>query len=522
MVYSEACAEAGYDHARSRVHAAVDVDGERGVEAIRKLLREENETGRLHALLPNPVARKAMIETLKQVKAIVHDFGLPGRIHVELAREVGKSREERDEITSGIDKRNAEKDRLRARFRELLRREPSGEDLLRFELWEEQQGRCLYSDEAIPPEAVVASDCSAQVDHILPWSRFGDDSFVNKTLCTARANQQKKGRTPFEWFEAEITPNEWDRFVARVEGLKGMKGRKKRNYLLKDAAEKEESFKNRNLGDTRYAARVVAEILKLLYPEEKQGCEGGGERRVVSRPGPLTARLRQGWGIEALKKVNGERIDDDRHHAIDAIVLAATSESMLQRLTRAFQRAEREGRPQAFKAFDPPWPLFRDDVKRARDGIFVARAERCRARGEAHAATIRQIAERDGRELVFERKPVNEKFTAQDLLRIKDPERNAAYVQAIRAWLDAGKPKDQLPRSPRGDVIRKVRLLTNKNVDVEVRGGAADRGEMARVDVFRKKTPKGAWQYFLVPVYPHQIVTGCAALRSRIPAHTPD
>ena len=104
----------------------------------------------------------------------------------------------------------------------------------------------------------------AQVDHILPWSRFGDDSFVNKTLCTARANQQKKGRTPFEWFEAEITPNEWDRFVARVEGLKGMKGRKKRNYLLKDAAENEESFKNRNLGDTRYAARVVAEILKLL------------------------------------------------------------------------------------------------------------------------------------------------------------------------------------------------------------------------------------------------------------------
>ena len=151
--------------------------------------------------------------------------------------------------------------------------------------------------------------------------------------------------------------------------------------------------------------------------------------------------------------------------------------------------------------------MFREDVKVVYGGIFVARAERCRARGEAHAATIRQIAERDGRQLVYERKPVNEKFTAQDLLRIKDPDRNVAYVQAIRAWLDAGKPKDDLPRSPRGDVIRKVRLLTNKNVDVEVRGGAAERGEMARVDVFRKKTPRGAWQYFLVPVYPHQIAT---------------
>ena len=50
--YSEACAEAGYDHARSRNHAALDVDGKRGVEAIRELLREENETRRLHAMLP--------------------------------------------------------------------------------------------------------------------------------------------------------------------------------------------------------------------------------------------------------------------------------------------------------------------------------------------------------------------------------------------------------------------------------------------------------------------------------------
>jgi CRISPR-associated endonuclease Csn1 len=115
---------------------------------------------------------------------------------------------------------------------------------------------------------------------------------------------------------------------------------------------------------------------------------------------------------------------------------------------------------------------------------------------------------------------VNDKFTLQDLQRIKDPERNAAYVQAIRAWLEAGKPKDELPRSPRGDVIRKVRLLTNKNVDVEVRGGAADRGEMARIDVFHKKTPRGAWQYFLVPVYPHQTMKDAPPIEV-VPGATP-
>lgn len=521
LVYSEACSQAGYDHARSGVLSALDVGEVRGVEAIRTLLREENATKRLHTLIPNPVARKAVIETLKQVKAIVHEYGLPDAIHVELARDVGRSKEERDEISRGIEKRNAEKDRRRAEFKELLGREPNGEDLLRFELWCEQNGRCLYSDSEIHPAQIVAGDNSVQVDHILPWSRFGDDSFINKTLCTAAANQRKKGRTPFEWFRGDRSPDDWEAFKVRVEACRGMKGVKKRNYLLKDAAEKEEKFRSRNLGDTRYAVRVVTEILKLLYVEEKQGSEKGGERRVLARPGALTARLRQAWGIEGLKKANGERIDDDRHHAVDAMVIAATTESMVHRLTLAFQRAEREGRPQAFKGMEEPWPGFRAEVEVVRDGIFVARAERCRARGEAHAATIRQVRQRDGADVVYERKAVDEKFTAKDLARIKDPERNAPYIAAIQAWLDAGKPKDAPPLSPRGDPIRKVRLATTKKVDVEVRGGAAERGEMARVDVFRKRNKKGVWQYFLVPIYPHEIAEMDVPPNIPVPDGTP-
>ena len=152
------------------------------------------------ANVSNPVARKAVIEAIKQVYAIVGVHGLPGAIHVELARDVGKSKEERDEIKSGIDKRNAAKDRLRLQFKETCGVEPSGaEDLLRFELWLEQGGRCLYSDSPIACHQIVASDNSVQVDHILPWSRSGDDSFVNKTLCFAAANQNKRGATPHEW-----------------------------------------------------------------------------------------------------------------------------------------------------------------------------------------------------------------------------------------------------------------------------------------------------------------------------------
>ena len=30
---------------------------------------------------------------------------------------------------------------------------------------------------------------------------------------------------------------------------------------------------------------------------------------------------------------------------------------------------------------------------------------------------------------------------------------------------------------------------------------------MARVDVFRKKNKKGKWEFYVVPIYPHQIAT---------------
>ncbi len=488
LVYSEACKAAGYDHSRQT---------ETDLEAI-----------------ANPIARKSLTEAIKQIRAIVNAYRKPTHIHVELARDVGKSLEERLEIEAGIEKRNKDKDRLRLQFVETVGREAAGpEDLLRFELWKEQNGRCLYTDEAIPPDAIASTDNRIQIDHILPWSRSGDDSFVNKTLSWAKANQDKKGRTPFEWFGDD--DKRWEAFTDAVEGCRSMKGRKKRNFLLKNAGVLDEKFRSRNINDTRFASRLLLNILKATYPGVI----------VAARPGPLTDRLRRAWGIQSLKKTSdGKRLDDDRHHALDAVIVALTSQSVLQRLTKLFQEAERRGLPtnwhgighlaQMFRetgglpadfiALEQPWPGFRTEVAEALQNVTVSRAERCRARGEAHAATIRQVRERAEQNVVYERKPVDS-LTEKDLGRIKDAERNAAVVTALREWVAKGKPKDAPPLSPKGDLIRKVRLMTNKKVDVEVRGGAAERGEMTRVDVFRKYNMKGKAEYFLVPIYPHQV-----------------
>ncbi len=226
---------------------------------------------------------------------------------------------------------------------------------------------------------------------------------------------------------------------------------------------------------------------------------------MFARPGPLTDRLRRAWGAQNLKKdAEGNRIPDDRHHALDALIVAATTEGALIRLTKAFQEAERIGAHRDFARLDPPWPGFVEEARERLTTVFVSRAERHRGRGEAHAATIRQIAESNGEPFVYERKNIDA-LTERDLERVKDAERNVQIVNSLREWIAAGKPKDHRPLSPKGDPISKIRLRTNKKADVLIRDGAAERGEMVRIDVFRKQNKRGAWEYFLVPIYPHQI-----------------
>jgi len=264
--------------------------------------------------------------------------------------------------------------------------------------------------------------------------------------------------------------------------------------------------------------RLLANELKRMFPAPD------GKRRIYTCPGAITSKLRRAWGLEGAKKENGERVDDDRHHAVDALVLAATTESLLLRVTKDIQQRKDQGRSDDILHVQQPGQDFRRDViqvvygENGIGGVFVSRAERRRARGEAHDATVKQIRQVNGEKIVFERRPI-EKLTEKDLKRIPMPEPYGKManprelrdqmVEALRVWIAAGKPKaaDKLPRSSKGDIIRKVRVASKDKVAIELHGGTVDRGDMARVDVFRKAGKKGKWEYYVVPIYPHQIAT---------------
>lgn len=222
LVYSEACADTGYDHSQAR---------KVNFEDIR-----------------NPVVQRSLREAVKQVETLIHTFGVrPGRIIVELARDVGKSARERGEITRGIEKRTSEKKRHRDELRELLKldRDPNDEELQRFELWKEQKYRCTYTDEEISPIDILSE--RTQVDHVLPRSRSQDNSYANKVLCLTSANQEKGQRSPWEWrgHESEW----WNGFEARVNAL-NIKRYKKNLLRMRNFDERARGFVERSLNDT--------------------------------------------------------------------------------------------------------------------------------------------------------------------------------------------------------------------------------------------------------------------------------
>lgn len=107
--------------------------------------------------------------------------------------------------------------------------------------------------------------------------------------------------------------------------------------------------------------------------------------------------------------------------------------------------------------------------------------------------------------------------------RFANPKRSQAIIKALVAWQDNGRPLDNPPLGPTGDKIEKIKvIMPSGKPAVIVRGGTADRGDMARVDVFSKPNSKGKKQYFLVPIYPHQVASENSPPNQAIQADTPE
>jgi CRISPR-associated endonuclease Csn1 len=465
----------------------------------------------------NPVVLRALTQARKVLNALIREFGSPNRVHIELGREVGKSRKERDDIKDGQDVYRKEKVDAIRHFRESFPEygEPKDDDILKFRLWREQDKKCIYSGEHINPQSLLAQRF-VEIDHVLPLSRSQDDGLHNKVLCLTEENQRKGDRTPYEWLNGLQDSDQWRTFHMRVASLPNIRKPKRDRLLRTDFSNATaEGFKERNLVDTRYITKYFKTFVETRLHIDV--IEGDKQPYVQTGSGKLTSFLRAQWGLLKVRDAS------DRHHALDAIVIACATKTLEHRLTRYHQAMEiytRDPRQAAElldvdtgeitsshyrdlrKRFPKPWATFRDDTVAALAKVFVSRPPRRKWTGPLHKDTIYAIGKEEG--TITERIRI-EKVKLSTLDKAVDPQRNQSLYDAIRDRLNAnGNDPKKAWATPleynNGSALRRVRAITisDKMGDgVNVRGGIAANGEIVRVDVYKDAKGKN----YLVPIY---------------------
>ena len=372
--------------------------------------------------LRNPIVEQVITETMRTVRDIWMQYGAIDEIHVELGREMKNPADKRKKMTQQIvDNENAnlrikallmefanpefeienvrpyspsQQDILRIyeegvlssvdnipedieyvlkKFKESdVKKRPTRNEVLRYKLWLEQKYRSPYTGKPIPLANLFTS--AYEIEHVIPQSRYFDDSFSNKVICESEVNKLKDNLLGFEFIKKHhgekielsfgkvvsiFTEGEYEQFVKDHYSRNRTKMRK----LLMDSIP--EDFIARQLNDSRYISKVVKGLLSNIVREE--GEDEAISKNVIVCTGGVTDRLKKDWGIndvwnniilprferlnemmdtsqfttrttnghvvpsmplELQKGFNKKRIDH-RHHAMDAIVIACANRNIV-------------------------------------------------------------------------------------------------------------------------------------------------------------------------------------------------
>lgn len=357
LTYDKACKAAGYDFKNNAVG---------NVKSHNGCITEITEWTRV------PVVNRTVAQFRKVYNALVRKYGIPDQVNLEVGRELKNNFDERKKIEKKQAENRDKNDSARSEYEELVGNNATAKDVLKYKLYRDQGGKCMYSGESIELKQLD----NYEVDHILPYSRSLDNSYANKVLVKHSENQAKGNKTPYEYFGN--TPK-WEEFVQRVAATKSLGNRKIHNLLNKDFNADESDFRERNACDNAYAARYVRQVLNTAFPD----------LRIDVRSGALTHYLRGQWGLEK------SRTESDKHHAQDAIVIACATPGMvlyLSTISGLFENKRNEkGKPwwnNLKQNIQEPWPGFRSDVLQSIENVFVSRTVRGKATGSAHKETI--------------------------------------------------------------------------------------------------------------------------------------
>ena len=357
----------------------------------------EEPSNKLAAPSPttNPIVNRGMHEIKRVINAIIKEYGKPDVIRIEMARDLEMNTKRYKENEARQNKNRKENENAVDAYKGLnLGKYPSHNDKLKYRLWIESDRRCAYSNKTIPLNVVFTDD--VEIDHILPFKKSLDDSYMNKVLCYVAENRSKGDRTPKDTWSGDI--EKWGQITKAISQWKGVDSKVKRFYQS-DADLQKRDFISSQLNDTRYIAKLAQDYVKQL------GCD------VSVTKGYVVSQIRHQWGFnDLIGETDRKERTDHRHHAIDAVVIAATSRNLY---TKAVKQIEQN------KLKIPlPYPGLRDELALQLEGTIISHGTKHKLSGGLHEETGAGYIEKHGG-LVY-RKTLSPEFTEKNAKSIVD------------------------------------------------------------------------------------------------------
>ena len=276
-------------------------------------LQKYLESFKQHSLR-NPIVEQVITESLRTVRDIWKQYGNIDEIHVELGREMKNPADKRRQMTQQISDNENTNLRIKALLMEFANPEfeienvrpyspsqqdilriyeegvldsvdeipeevenilkkfkesdnqkrPTRSEVLRYKLWLEQKYRSPYTGQAIPLAKLFTS--AYEIEHIIPQSRYFDDSLSNKVICESEVNKLKDNLLGYEFIKRHhgekielsfgkavkiFSEGEYEQFVKDHYG----RNRAKQRKLMMDSIPDE--FIARQLNDSRYISKVI-------------------------------------------------------------------------------------------------------------------------------------------------------------------------------------------------------------------------------------------------------------------------
>ena len=340
----------------------------------------------------NPMAMHSLFRLRKVVNLMLKEgYVTPDtKIHIEFSRDLNDANK-RWAIQAW--QRENEKDRERCRKEvEKYITNPSDTDILKYQLWEEQNHKCLYTGEEISITDFLGDHPKYDIEHTVPRSAGGDSTKMNLTLCSSRFNRdEKKTKLPTQLAVHDDILERIKDWKERYEEL----DKQIRRISTKGAASKEEKdakIRRRHLLSLQrdYWRGKYQRFTMTEVPEGFSRRQGTGIS-VISRyarmylrsvfkqvyivKGIATSDFRKMWGIQE-EYTKKERVNHV-HHCIDAITIACIGKTEYDKLAQFYHESDeyQQGRGEK-PVFEKPWPSFVSDIKKIQDELLIAHYSR--------------------------------------------------------------------------------------------------------------------------------------------------